>query len=100
MFMDWIGIVFIIASITLPTIAVLKFDLLWMIAVNLQSGFLSPPFATSIFVLRGSADPGLGIQYGDIIRGVYPFIAIVFVVMGLCVIFPDIVLWLPRITLV
>ncbi len=102
MFMDWIGIVFIIVPIILPTIAVLKFDLLWMImmiVVNLQSGFLSPPFATSIFVLRGSADPSLGIQYGDIIRGVYPFIAIVFVVIGLCVAFPDIVLWLPRATL-
>jgi len=102
MFMDWIGIVFIIVPIVLPTIAVLEFDLLWMImmiVINLQSGFLSPPFATSIFVLRGSADPALGIQYGDIIRGVYPFIAIVFIVIVLCVIFPEIILWLPRVTL-
>jgi TRAP-type mannitol/chloroaromatic compound transport system permease large subunit len=102
MFMDWIGIVFIVVPIVLPTIAVLEFDLLWMImmiVINLQSGFLSPPFATSIFVLRGSADPALGIQYGDIIRGVYPFIAIVFVVIVLCIVFPEIVLWLPRVTL-
>jgi len=101
MFMDWMGIIFIIVPILLPAIDILGFDLLWavmMVVINLQMGFLSPPFATAIFYLRGAADPKLGVQTGDIIRGVYPFICVVFIVIVLCSIFPDIVLWLPRVT--
>jgi tripartite ATP-independent transporter DctM subunit len=99
MFMDGMGIVFIIIPILLPSIDVLGFDLLWslmMVVIMIQSGFLSPPFATALFVLRGTADPSLGIEYGHLIRGVYPFIAVVFVVIVLCAVFPDIILWLPR----
>ncbi len=98
MFLDWIGIVFIMVPILAPTIIALEFNPLWfamMVVINLQAGFLSPPFATSIFYLRGAAAPELGIAYGHIIKGVYPFIAIVLVVITLCVFFPQIVLWLP-----
>ena len=98
MFLDWIGIVFIMVPILAPTIIALEFNPLWfamMVVINLQAGFLSPPFATSIFYLRGAAAPELGIAYGHIIKGVYPFIAIVLVVITLCVFFPRIVLWLP-----
>ena len=101
MFMDWMGIVFIIVPILLPAIGVLGFDLLWsvmMVVIMLQTGFLSPPFATAIFLLRGSADPSLGIEYGDIIKGVYPFIGLVVVMIILCMVYPDIILWLPRVT--
>lgn len=102
MFMDWMGIVFVIVPILLPTLDVLGFDLLWiimMIALNLQACFLSPPFAPALYVLRGTADPKFGIEWGDLVRGVYPFIAIVVVVIVLCSVFPEIILWLPRVTL-
>jgi tripartite ATP-independent transporter DctM subunit len=98
MFLDWIGIVFIMVPILAPTIIALEFNPLWfamMVVINLQTGFMSPPFATSIFYLRGAAAPELGISYGHIIKGVYPFIAIVLVVIVLCIFFPEIVLWLP-----
>jgi len=98
MFLDWIGIVFIMVPIMAPTIIALEFNPLWfamMVVINLQTGFMSPPFATSIFYLRGAAAPDLGIEYGHIIKGVYPFIAIVLVVITLCVFIPEIVLWLP-----
>jgi len=98
MFLDWIGIVFIMVPILAPTIIALEFNPLWfamMVVINLQTGFMSPPFATSIFYLRGAAAPELGIAYGHIIKGVYPFIAIVLVVIVLCIFFPEIVLWLP-----
>jgi tripartite ATP-independent transporter DctM subunit len=98
MFLDWIGIVFIMVPILAPTIIALEFNPLWfamMVVINLQTGFMSPPFATSIFYLRGAAAPELGIAYGHIIKGVYPFIAIVLVVIMLCIFFPEIVLWLP-----
>jgi len=98
MFLDWIGIVFIMVPIMAPTIIALEFNPLWfamMVVINLQTGFMSPPFATSIFYLRGAAAPELGVEYGHIIKGVYPFITIVLVVITLCVFFPQIVLWLP-----
>jgi tripartite ATP-independent transporter DctM subunit len=101
MFMDWMGIVFIIVPILLPAIEVLQFDLLWavmMVVLMLQTGFLSPPFATAIFLLRGAADPSLGVEYGDIIKGVYPFIGMVTLLLILCALVPDIILWLPRVT--
>ncbi len=98
MFIDWIGIVMIIAPIVVPLTPVLGFDQLWftlMICVNLQMAFLTPPFASAIFVLRGTAKPELGITTMDIIRGVIPFIILIIVGLGICILFPQILLWLP-----
>jgi tripartite ATP-independent transporter DctM subunit len=99
MFLEWMGVVFVLVPLLGPTVATLQFDPLWfamMVCVMLQTGFLSPPFATAIFYLRGSAPPELGVTMGDVIRGVYPFIGIVFVVVLLCTIYPQLVLWLPN----
>ena len=98
MFIDWIGIVFIMVPILAPIGPQLGFDALWfgmMICVNLQMSFMTPPFATSIFVCRGTAAPELGVTISDIIRGVVPFVAMIIVALLLCVIFPQIILWLP-----
>ena len=97
-FIDWIGIVFIMVPILAPIAPELGFDPLWfalMICVNLQMSFMTPPFAPAIFYLRGSAPPDLGITMGDIIRGVFPFVGLIIVGLGLCVTFPQIILWLP-----
>ncbi len=98
MFIDWIGIVMIIAPIVVPLTPVLGFDQLWftlMICVNLQMAFLTPPFASAIFVCRGTARPELGITTMDIIRGVIPFIILIIIALGICILFPQILLWLP-----
>jgi tripartite ATP-independent transporter DctM subunit len=98
-FIDWIGILFIIVPIISPLAPALGFNPLWfamMICVNLQTSFMTPPFAVGIFFLRGSADPKLGITMADIIRGVIPFIILILVALGLCVAFPEIILWLPE----
>jgi len=97
-FIDWLGILFIIVPIITPVGNALGFDKLWfamMICVNLQTSFLTPPFAYAIFYLRGAADPSLGVTTGDIIRGVFPFIGLVLIGLGLCTVFPQIILWLP-----
>lgn len=97
-FIDWIGILFIIVPIISPLVPVLGFDPLWfaiMVCVNLQTSFMTPPFAPGIFFLRGTAPPELGVTMGDIIRGVIPFIILVLIGLGLMVIFPEIILWLP-----
>ena len=97
-FIDWIGIVFIMVPILAPIGPALGFDPLWfgmMICINLQMSFMTPPFAVSIFVCRGSAAPELGVTMADIIRGIIPFVILIMVALGLCVAFPQLILWLP-----
>jgi tripartite ATP-independent transporter DctM subunit len=97
-FIDWLGILFIMVPIISPLVPTLGFDELWfamMICVNLQMSFMTPPMAHAIFYLRGSVDPSLGVTMGDIIRGVVPFVFLIMVGMGLCVAFPQLILWLP-----
>ena len=97
-FIDWIGILFIVVPIISPLAPALGFDPLWfamMICINLQSSFMTPPFAVGIFFLRGSASPSLGLTMADIIRGVTPFVILVLVGLVLCIVFPQIITWLP-----
>jgi len=100
MFIDWIGIIMIMVPIVSPIAIELGFDPLWfamMIIVNLQMSFLSPPFAYAIFFVKGAAPPE--ITTWDIYRGVIPFVILQAVGMFICVIYPEIILWLPRVTL-
>ncbi len=97
-FIDWIGILFIMVPIITPIFETLGFDPIWaavMVCVNLQTSFMTPPFAMGIYICRGAADPSLGITVMDIIRGIIPYVLIVLVVMVLLVIFPQLITWLP-----
>jgi len=97
-FIDWLGIFFIMIPILTPLIPLLGFDKLWfgmMICVNLQMSFLTPPFAPAIFYLRGVAPPELRITTGEMIRGVIPFVILIMVGLGLLIVFPQLILWLP-----
>jgi len=97
-FIDWLGILFIMVPILSPLVPVLGFDPLWfamMVCINLQMSFMTPPMAHAIFYLRGSADPSLGVTMADIIRGVIPFVILILIGMGLCIAFPQLILWLP-----
>jgi tripartite ATP-independent transporter DctM subunit len=99
MFIEWIGIVFIVVPIFSIIFAKLGFDPLWagmMVVVNLQMAFMTPPMAMSIFVLKGTAPKEYGLTMGDIIRGVLPFVGIVAVTLVLLIIFPEIITWLPN----
>jgi len=98
MFLDWLGIIFIMVPIYMPITNALGFDPIWvgvMVILNLQMAYLSPPFAPAIFVLRSAAPSELGITAMDAIRGIYPFIACVVIALGLCALFPQLALWLP-----
>jgi len=97
-FIDWLGIIFIMVPIVTPIAAEAGFDPLWfamMICVNLQMSFMTPPFAYALFYVRGAADPVLGITTGHIIRGMFPYVFIIMAGLGLCIAFPQIILWLP-----
>lgn len=97
MFLDWIGILMIIAPIFSPIAVSLGFDPVWfglLVAVCLQMSFITPPFAYAIFYLKGIAPPE--IQIGHIYRGVVPYVILQWIALGLCVRFPQIILVLPN----
>jgi tripartite ATP-independent transporter DctM subunit len=98
MFLDWLGIVLICFPIFLPIAEQLGFDKLWfvtMIAINLQTSFLSPPFGYALFYLAGIAPPGITI--GHIYRGIVPFIGLMLIGLVICTLFPQTILWLPSV---
>jgi tripartite ATP-independent transporter DctM subunit len=95
-FIDWIGIIFITFPIYLPIVNLLGFDIVWfiiVIAVNLQMSFITPPFGYALFYIQKTAPKG--VTLADIYRGIIRFIILQMFGLALCVIFPQIVLWLP-----
>jgi tripartite ATP-independent transporter DctM subunit len=99
LFIEWIGIVFIIVPIFSPLFVELGFNPLWaglMVCINLQMAFQTPPMAMGIFVLKGAAPAELGVSMGQIIRGVIPFVGIIMLVLLLLIVFPGIITWLPE----
>ncbi len=97
MFIDWIGILMIIVPIFSPMLLTLGFDPLWVglvICTSLQISFLTPPFAYSIFYLKGI---NVGLDLPDMYRGIVPFVGIQVVVVILIIVFPQICLWLPKV---
>ena len=93
---EWPAIILVFVPLMQPIIAAQKIDMLWfatLIAVNLQTAFLSPPVAMSAYYLKGVA-PAWGL--GDIYRGMGQFMILQLIGLGLCIIFPSISLWFPR----
>ena len=91
-FIDFFEIAFIILPLLVPAAVALDVDLVWfgvMIAMNLQTSFLTPPFGFSLFYLRGVAPPEL--ETRAIYKGVMPFIVIQVIALALICIFPGLV---------
>lgn len=96
MFIDWMGIIFIVVPLITPIAAELGFDPIWfavLVMLNLQISFLTPPFAYSIFYLKGITPPD--VKTTDIYRGVIPFVGLQILAVLLCVLFPQLLTWLP-----
>ncbi len=107
MFLDWVGILLLCVPIFVPIIKALgaqSFGLdspddlvLWfgvLYLVNMQMSFLSPPFGYALFYLRGVAPPEIPMT--DIFKSALPFLALQVVGLLLCMFFPEIITWLPR----
>jgi tripartite ATP-independent transporter DctM subunit len=95
-FLDFIEICFIVVPVLAPVAMVLGLDPLWfalLIAMNLQTSFLTPPFGFSLFYLKASAPPSL--KLASIYKGIVPFVIIQVVVLGLLIAVPELSLWLP-----
>jgi tripartite ATP-independent transporter DctM subunit len=94
--LDFIEITFVVVPIVAPILLAMGFDPIWlgvMIAVNLQTSFLTPPFGFALFYLRGVADESVATS--AIYRGVIPFVIIQLGLLALLWMQPDIVTWLP-----
>jgi tripartite ATP-independent transporter DctM subunit len=95
--LDFIEITFIVIPIVGPVLLAMGFDPIWlgvMMAVNLQTSFLTPPFGFALFYLRGVCPDN--VSTSTIYRGVIPFIVIQFVLLGLLALWPQLVTWLPE----
>lgn len=97
-FIDFIEIIFIIVPVVAPIFVHLNIDLLWvgiLIAVNLQTSFLTPPFGFSLFYLKGVAPEG--VSTNQIYKGIIPYVAIQVIGLLLIIFFPELALWLPTV---
>jgi tripartite ATP-independent transporter DctM subunit len=94
--LDFIEITFVVVPIVAPVLLAMGIDPIWlgiMIAINLQTSFLTPPFGFALFYLRGVAP--VEIKTMQIYRGVLPFIVIQLIALGLLAYWPGIATWLP-----
>lgn len=94
--LDFIEITFVVVPIVGPVLLAMGLDPVWlgiMIAINLQTSFLTPPFGFALFYLRGVAPEGVTTR--QIYRGVIPFVGIQLFALLLLAVFPGLVTWLP-----
>ncbi|WP_455206430.1 TRAP transporter large permease [Kaarinaea lacus] len=110
MFLDWVGILLLAVPIFVPLMKTFTFDgvfglpgvapeelALWfgvVYMVNMQMSFISPPFGYALFYLKSVAPPE--VTMGQIYRSSIPFLFLQAAGLAICIIFPEVVLWLPR----
>ena len=95
-FLDFIEITFVVVPIVAPILLMMGVDPVWlgvMMALNLQTSFLTPPFGFALFYLRGVAPES--VRTAEIYKGVIPFVFIQILMLGLLALFPQLATWLP-----
>ena len=96
-FLDFIEIIFVAVPIVGPILLMMGIDPIWlgvMIAINLQTSFLTPPFGFALFYLRGVAPPE--VRTASIYRGVMPFVVVQILMLCLIAAIPGLATWLPE----
>ncbi len=105
-FFDWIEICLIVLPIFAPILQKVNFEphlaankefMIWftaLVAVNLQTAFLTPPFGFALFYMKGTVPKS--VTMGHIYRGIIPFVCLQLLALAFCIMYPEIVLWLPR----
>jgi TRAP-type mannitol/chloroaromatic compound transport system permease large subunit len=96
-FLEFIEITFVVVPVVGPVLLQLGLDPVWlgvMIAINLQTSFLTPPFGFALFYLRGVAPPEVTTM--QIYTGVIPFVAIQLLMLVVLALFPALATWLPQ----
>ena len=96
-FLDFIEITFVVVPIVAPVLLKMGVDPVWlgvMMAINLQTSFLTPPFGFALFYLRGVAPPE--VRTAQIYQGAIPFVIIQVIALAVLALFPSIATWLPE----
>lgn len=107
-FLDWIEIILIAVPVFLPIVLRLDFGdhvptrdvAYWfatLLAINLQTSFLTPPLGFALFYLKGASPPEVSVQ--SIYLGVLPFVLLQLTGLAIVLVFPDVALWMPRVLL-
>ena len=94
-FLPPVAIILMITPVVLPPMMAAGFDPIWfgiVLTINMELGLITPPVGLNLFVINGIAPD---IKFGEILRGILPFIAIMVAYIVLLAVFPEIVLWLP-----
>lgn len=97
-FLDFIEIVFVVVPLIAPPLIIMGADPIWLailMAVNLQTSFLTPPFGFALFYLRGAAPDS--VETIDIWRGALPFIGLQLLLIALIAAIPALATWLPKV---
>jgi len=97
---DWIAIIYITFPIFLPIAAELGFNPVWfiiIIAINLQSSFLTPPFGYALFYMKTTVPPGISLT--DIYKSIVPFVIIQIISLLLAIFIPSLVTFLPSVVI-
>lgn len=97
MVMETVGIIMITVPVFAPIVLALKFDPAWfgvLFIVNMEMGFLTPPFGYNLFYLKGVAPDHITMV--DLYRSVVPFVGLQLIGLILCMIFPQIILYIPN----
>ena len=97
-FLDFIEIIFVVVPLVGPVLLGMGVDPVWlgvMMAINLQTSFLTPPFGFALFYLRGAAPES--VRTGDIYRGAIPFVIIQLIMLALLAWIPEMATWLPEV---
>lgn len=95
--LDEIGIILLTVPVFLPIVRLLGFDEVWfgvLYAVTIQMGYISPPFGYTLFYIKGTLPPHLGMD--TVYRGIAPFFVLQFIGLLICAAFPGLMTWLPR----
>jgi tripartite ATP-independent transporter DctM subunit len=96
-FLDWFEIVLIVLPLLAPVIKLAGVDMTWfliLIALMLQTSFLTPPVGFSLFYLKGVVPKGVTIR--DIYVGIIPFVLLQLLMVALCFVVPELITWLPK----
>lgn len=96
-FLDVIEITYVVVPIVAPVLLKMDISPVWlgvMMAINLQTSYLTPPFGLALFFLQGVTPPG--IKMAHIYKGIVPFVVIQLICLAIVAMFPELATWLPR----
>ncbi len=96
-FMDWFSIMLLTMPIFAPAVQALGFDLIWfgvLFNMNMQVGYLSPPFGQAAFYLKSVTPPEISLDH--IFRSLFPFIGLQIIGLMIVLFFPEVAMWLPN----